>query len=215
MSDNELLQLAIQGDEEAFTKLVEASVEKVRPAIFGAFNPLNPDDFKDALQTAMDKAWRKMSTFRGESEFSTWFYIILKHELLNLLKVRSAIKKHEIPMVELFKLDPQEKEDDAARFHDTLDRAVTETAQTILEKQDDMEEYRKLITMVLEKLSPAHSQVIKLVLEDGKSYREVSDELNISIGTVMSRLYYAREHAQELIKQYAKRNNIQLSGLGR
>jgi RNA polymerase sigma-70 factor, ECF subfamily len=218
MTENELLELSIQGDEAAFTQLVEETVNKVRPAIFNAYNPLNTEDFKDALQVATVKAWGKMATFRKESQFATWFFIILKNEVLNLLKTKNNIRKHEYPIEELaFKNDVDYKggvDESGSLNPRLLDRAVVETAQTILEKQDELMEYRKMLTSVLDKLNPSHSEVIKMVFEEGKSYREVSDSLNLPIGTVMSRLYYARKHATKLIKQYAQRNNIQLSCVG-
>jgi RNA polymerase sigma-70 factor (ECF subfamily) len=217
MSENELLELSIQGDEAAFTQLVEETVNKVRPAIFNAYNPLNPEDFKDALQVASVKAWGKMAAFRKESQFATWFFIILKNEVLNILKTKNNIRKHEMPIEELsYNKDSDSKSnvEDDYRNPRLMDRAVVETAQTILEKQDELIEYRKMLTSVLDKLNPIHSEVIKLVFEEGKSYEEVSMSLNLPIGTVMSRIYHARKHATKLIQQYALRHDIELSCVG-
>ena len=210
MLESQLLELAVKKDEEAFSKLIEITVEKVRPSIFSAYRPLNNEDFKDALQNAMIKAWNKIESFRGESHFSTWFYIILKNEVLNTLKVKNIIRKNEISFDELARVRDS---DDKATARETIEQAVVETAQTILEKQDEVKQYREMLNLILAKLKPSHSEIIKLVFEDGKSYKEVSEELNIPIGTVMSRLYFARQNAQKLIKQYANRNNIQLPRL--
>ena len=55
----------------------------------------------------------------------------------------------------------------------------------------------------------------KMVFEEGKSYKDVAGELNIPLGTVMSRLFFARKYVKKLILQYAKINNMQLYCLGR
>jgi RNA polymerase sigma-70 factor, ECF subfamily len=216
MSEKELLESAVKKDEKAFEELIGLTVAKVRNSIFSAYNPLNPEDFADALQNATIKAWNKIENFRGESAFSTWFYIILKNEVLNILKSKNIVRKHEIPMDDLTRMKDTDGKYDAESMlpRDMIEYTVAETAQTILEKQDELQEYRNMLQGILVRLKPSHSQIIKMVFEEGKSYKEVSDELKIPIGTVMSRLFFARQNAQKLIKQYANRNNIQLSCLG-
>ena len=215
MDEKQLLELSKQGNEEAFQKLVEQTVIKIKASIHQAYNPLNPEDFKDALQVASFKAWNKIESFRGEACFSTWFYMILKNEVLNVLHTRNNIRKHEYSLEEMCRAENKDEVDYERVPAGMLDEAVLDTAQTILEKQDEVKEYKKMLEEVLSKLKPAHSQIIRMNLDEGKSYLEISEELNIPIGTVMSRLYFARKNAQKLIKQYAQRNNLQLSSLGR
>jgi RNA polymerase sigma-70 factor, ECF subfamily len=215
-NESEALELAKTGNEKAFTELVNHTITKIKPAIFNSFNSLRKEDFEDALQAAMVKAWQKMANFRGDASFSTWFYIIFKNEILNIIKNSSRIRKHEISTEEICSLHEDERE---ARFEsvvprDLLDDNVNETAQTILQKQEDLNEYKTMLESVLGKLKPSHREIIQMVLEQEKSYEEVSDTLNIPIGTVMSRLYFARRNAQKLIQQYAQRNDLQFVGVG-
>ncbi len=217
-NESELIKQSKEGNEEAFGQLVEAALVKIRPAIFNAYNSLNVEDFKDALQVAATKAWQKLVNFRGDSAFSTWFFIIVKNEVLNVLNVRNGIRKHELSTEDIAKARDVENISDYDYIYpkeSISGECVVETAQTILEKQDEVRQYREMLNAVLDKLKPSHCQIIKLIFEEGKSYKEVSHELNIPIGTVMSRLFFARKNAQKLIAQYAQRNDIQLPSLGK
>jgi RNA polymerase sigma-70 factor, ECF subfamily len=215
-NESEALELAKKGDEQAFNELVTHTLTKIKPAIYNSFSSLNKSDFEDALQAAMVKAWQKMDNFRGDATFSTWFYIIFKNEILNVIKHISRVRKYEVSK-ELFNpLNGDERETgfEATIPRDLLDDRINETAQSILEKQEDLQECRSMLESVLNKLKPSHREIIQMVFEQEKSYKEVSDSLNIPIGTVMSRLYFARRNAQKLIQQYAQRNDLQLAGVG-
>jgi RNA polymerase sigma-70 factor (ECF subfamily) len=215
MSDKELFALAQQKNEEAFVELIDKTLLKIKTSIFNAYNPLNNEDFQDAVQNATIKAWNKMDSFRGDAAFSTWFYTILRNEVLNILKVRSLVRKFEVPIHEIGGDGKDRKDEDESNIkRDESQLTVVETAQSILEKHDDIKLYREMLLSVLPKLKPSHGEIIKLIFEDGKSYEEAAHHLGVPIGTVMSRLYFARQNAQKLIKQYATRNNLQLACLG-
>lgn len=216
-NEQEILQLVKNGDEEAFNTLVSHALSKIRPAIYNSFNSLSKEDFEDALQSASVKAWQKMDNFRGDASFPTWFFTILRNEILNVIKSSSRIRKHEISREEMASTGSDENTSnfEAMLPRDLMDESVNETAESVLKKQEDLEQYRSMLDSVLDKLKPSHREIIQLVFEQEKSYKEVSDELNIPIGTVMSRLYFARRNAQKLIQQYAQRNDIQLIGVGK
>jgi len=215
--ESETLELAKSGNEEAFNMLVSHALTKIRPAIYNSFNSLSKEDFEDALQTATVKSWQKMNNFRGDASFPTWFFTILRNEILNVIKTASRIRKHEISREEIVSLNNEERVStfEAAIQRDLMDESINDTAQSLLLKQEDREQYKGMLDSVLGKLKPSHREIIQMVFEQEKSYKQVSDELKIPIGTVMSRLYFARRNAQKLIQQYAQRNDIQLSGLGK
>jgi RNA polymerase sigma-70 factor (ECF subfamily) len=220
MSEQKLLEQAKQGNEESFLELINTTNTKVKSSIFNAYNGITQEDFKDALQIATIKAWQKLANFRGDSAFSTWFYIILKNEILNIIKTKNNVRRHEISTEEMAAYRDQNEYMHNVDYDNIYSKSISsetvmDTAQTILEKQDEVKELKGTIDSVLNKLKPSHCQIIKLIFEEGKSYKEVSDELNIPIGTVMSRLFFARKNAQKLILQYAKRNNVQLNCVGR
>lgn len=199
MTDEQtLVSLAQQGDTEAFENLINLSLPKLKGLIYKNYN-LQVSDIDEVIQIATIKTWEKIGTFRSESAFSTWFYIILRHEALNLIRKQTYISAKEVPASFLIEGEPTGDYDNL-----TVEQTFEETAASILEKKESMEIYREMIQQVLDGLSPTHSQMISLALKEGKSYKEIATELGIPIGTVMSRLFFARKKAQELIINYEK-----------
>lgn len=211
--EKDLLDKARTGDENAFSQLLDLNLKKVTNSLRQNYKSLSNQDFEDAVQIATIKAWNKIQSFRGESTFSTWLYIIVKNEILNIANSTNHVRKYEVSTENVNPEYERLEDYDRVPTSYMLDEAVLDTAQTMIEKQDEMTIFREMLDKVLGKLKPDHSKVIHLVFNEGKSYKEVSDELGVPIGTVMSRLYFARKNAQKLINQYAQRNNIQLACL--
>lgn len=223
MTEQELIDSAKSGNEDSFIKLIDNCSAKLKASIFKSYK-LSMEDFKDAMQIAMVKAWQKLETFRGDSAFSTWFYTVLRNEVLNILNQRNKINKHEVSTTSVASQNDivnssdydfiiLNRQNKSTYFDINPTEVVCDTAQTILEKKEDVKKYKELVDSTLEKLKPSHSQIIRMIFEDGKSYKEVANELSMPIGTVMSRLFYARKHAKKLLMQYATRNNISLNKL--
>lgn len=207
-TEKQLLEKAQAGDGEAFKLLLEGALPKISGLLYQQYK-ISLYDLEDVVQVASIKAWQKLSAFRGDSAFITWFYTITRNEAINFVNKRRRIDSHELSAHIL-----DEEEDYEKILHASLDDKLNETAHSILERQETLKVYREAIEAVLDKLAPAHSQIIKLILEENKSYKEIAELLNIPIGTVMSRLFFAKKNAQKLITQYAKRNELQLDCLG-
>lgn len=208
----ELLTKAQAGDEQAFTEMLQEISQKTRDSLYVVYKGLSPHDYEDGYQIACMRAWTKISTFRGESSFFTWFYRILNNEILNIVSKKNKFKK-EICFTNYF-YPPDSKYAESQGLDHKIERnipnmVVFETAQSLLEKKEEIQEYKEMLDTVLRKLEPAHSEVIELVLNQGKSYEEASQALSIPVGTVMSRLCYARRKAKKLIKSYATIRNLQ------
>jgi RNA polymerase sigma-70 factor (ECF subfamily) len=210
VDEKDLLLSTQQGDEQAFERLIEMSLAKLRALLIKQYK-LQPTDLDDIIQNATLKVFKKIDTFRNESAFTTWFYIILRHEAIDFIKKRNLIQQHEV--VAHFVDEDGDNEQDYT--HLSVEQTLEETASSLMERRELLEAYRDMIRQVFEQLSPTHSQIIKLSIEESKSYQEIAKELGIPIGTVMSRLFFARKNAQRLIQQYARHNAIQLNGLGR
>lgn len=207
LAEKELVMLAQQGNDAAFEELIQTSLVKLKATIFKNYR-LQPADLDDVLQIATIKVWRKIGTFRSESSFTTWFYIILRNEVLNFMNKRNEIVTHEISVSVM--------SNDSSPDYDILGvgTILEETAASLMEKRELLETYSYLIKQVLDELTPPYSQVIKLALEERKTYKEIAQELGIPIGTVMSRLFFARKKAQQLIIKYADKYSIQLANMG-
>ena len=207
MDESSFLQSAQTGDVSAFEALIHR-VELLKISLATKYR-FQSSDIDEVWQLAMIKAWKNISSFRGESSFSTWFYIILNNEALSFLKKRKNITSREVSA--RFGEEVDECEDYG---HLNVEQALEETALSILEKQEVLAAYRQIIQDTLKELSPAHSQIIKMALKDEKTYQEIATELNVPIGTVMSRLHAARQYAKKLISKYAKRDSIQFNYVG-
>lgn len=148
----------------------------------------DPDDARDLSQDAFVKAYQARESFDANRPFYPWLYRILKNHCLNFLK-RSARKT-----TSLFYDDNPERE----RF-----AATSPTPLQHLER----EERKAIVRAAVESLSEDHREIILLKNFRGYSYAQIAETLDIPIGTVMSRLFYARKALKELIIQ------IELEGL--
>ena len=213
MNEQELIASAKSGAESAFEELVVANWPKLQ-ALFHKHYRLQQSDLDDVLQNATNKAWTKIGSFRGESAFLTWFYTIVRNEAINSIKKRHTIDSHEVSAS--VHLDGEVSNDgDYDYLPQAIDQKLSETAEFILERQETLKTYRQIIEETLSKLTPVHSNILRLSLEEGLSYKEIAAQLDIPIGTVMSRLFFARKHAQKLIKQFATEQEVALSCLSK
>ena len=211
MDEKALVILAQQGDSQAFDTLVKECLTKLQ-ALLSKHYHLQQADFDDIVQIGSNKAWTKIANFRGDSAFLTWFYTILRNETLNFVKKRGTIEKREVPA---HFSDFDTDEDYEHVLKSSIEQKLNENAQSIVERQETLTTYRQIIEDVLSKLTPIHREIIQMVLQEEMSYKEISEKLDIPIGTVMSRLFFARRHAQKLIKQYAQKHEVPLDCLAK
>ena len=210
MSEKLLVASAQSGDTKAFDKLVQSCIPKLKNLLCKNYQ-LQLTDFDDIIQIASNKAWTKISQFRNDCAFLTWFYTILRNETLNFIKKRKTLDKREIPAA--FFNDDEVDIDYDHVLPSSLDQKLEDNAQSLLERKETLATYREIIEDILHKLTPIHREIIQLVLQEEMSYKDISNKLDIPIGTVMSRLFFARQHAQKLIKQYAHKNEVELECL--
>lgn len=131
---------------------------------------LDCHEIEDAFQTASSKAFTNYSTFREESEFSTWFTTIARNEALMLLRKKSTG----------IRSITDELEQDLALEILVLDSPLFE--------QDDYEILNDLIASLDDK----YSSVISRVLE-GYSYKQISDEFDLPVNTVKTRFHRGKK----------------------
>ena len=171
--DLELTRRAQAGDTEAFGELVT----KYRTKIFAMVCCIvgNEHDAWDLSQEAFLKAWRSIHRFEGRSSFYTWLYSIT----LNLT-IDSLRRKGRSQEVELSDAIPSFLPGPRVNYERAEIRAQVEAA--------------------LAQLSPEHRAVVVLRELEDMQYQEIAEVLNLSLGTVMSRLFYARKKLQSILK---------------
>ncbi len=183
-ADDELVTRCQQGDNLAFDELVTRYRGRVYAMIYNMVK--SEADAWDLAQEAFIKAWKALPRFEGRSSFYTWLYRIVHNVTYDWMRKRKIQAEGE--------------------FDETVQRSIDPRAQTApkaIPRPDDKlghSEIRDRIEDAIAKLSPEHREVILLKEIDGRQYNEIADMVGISIGTVMSRLFYARKKLQSLLK---------------
>ena len=147
----------------------------------------NEEDAWDLAQDGFIKAWKSLGSFRGQSSFFTWLYRIMANVALDWLR-----KKHVRG---------------EAEFDDSIGLRQIETSAPTAPKPSAQPlerlaggEIRARVDAAIAKLTPEHRTVIVLRELEGLDYQEIAEAMDCSIGTVMSRLFYARKKLQTLLR---------------
>jgi RNA polymerase sigma-70 factor (ECF subfamily) len=168
------------GDREAFGLLVSRYMQR---AYYGALGLVGShEDALDLSQEAFVRAYRARATIDAERPFYTWYYQILRRLCFNLGRDRRTRR---------------ERLDEASSW---LVLEAERRAGHGPEDQSAASEVQARARDAIEQMGETEREVIVLRELQGLSYREISELLEIPIGTVMSRLYSARKNlAKDLV----------------
>jgi RNA polymerase sigma-70 factor (ECF subfamily) len=185
LSDETLLTQAVAGDRQALDELFE----RYRLLAYRVAHRLlaNEADALDAVQDGFDKALVHLPSFQGRSSFKTWLLRVVSNAALDLGRQRSRRESTSLDSL-------------PTNYREECEPLVLPNHAHDLERHD----LRRKIHEALAQLSPAHRQTFVLHAEAELSYREVAETLDISVGTVMSRLYYARVRLRMLLEPWMK-----------
>ena len=182
MTELELVQAAQQGDQGAFSQLVEQNQGKIYSLCYRMTG--NSEDAADLTQEAFLNAWRGLSKFGGQSSFSTWLYRLASNACIDFLrreKRRSALS---------MTLESKDEEDHQADLPDE---------RWSPERELERKESRQALQAGLAALSPEHREVLLLRETEGLSYQEIARCLGLEDGTVKSRIARARMSLREFL----------------
>ena len=187
VSELDLVKRCQEGDSEAFDELVT----RYRTRVFGMiYNMVHSEqDAWDLAQDSFVKAWKSIKRFRGQSSFYTWIYRIVMNVTIDWLRkkqIRAGGAEFN-DAIQLPEIDP------AAR--------TAPKAEPLPHRRMEQAEIREKIDNAIAQLSPEHRAVILMKETDGMQYHEIAEALGCSIGTVMSRLFYARKKLQHLLRE--------------
>lgn len=177
-----LIERVLAGDTDAFEPLVTEHQNMVYRLAYRMVG--NEQDAWDVSQDTFLKAFNALSSFRGESRFSTWLYRLAGNAATDLLRSRKSGK--------IVSLD--EMQEDNPSF-DVTDDAPTPEAEL------DRRETQRALSEALMKLPEDSRKIITLREIGGLSYDEIAETLSLEIGTVKSRLNRARGKLCELLRQ--------------
>lgn len=175
MTDQELVARAKKGDQAAFEQLVLEHQNKVYSLAVRLSG--DREEGADLAQEAFLKAWQGLSSFQGDSSFSTWLYRLTTNVCIDYLRGRKRRQGVE-PALSLDDADSGWAE--PADWDQDPHRRLEET------------ERRKALDRGLERLPEHQRRVLVLRELSGLSYQEIGQELELDLGTVKSRIARAR-----------------------
>jgi RNA polymerase sigma-70 factor (ECF subfamily) len=188
MLEGDLVKHARRGDLDAYDELVRRYQQRIYATIYHM--TANHEDANDLAQEAFIKAYAALKSFKGGSTFYTWVYRIAVNKTINFLKQRKN-RTH----MSLNDLDFN------AEHHPDLMALISDKTPT---RDVALNELQKKLNEALLRLSEPHRMVVVLHDVQGLSHEEVADIMDCNIGTVRSRLFYARQQLQGFLANYIK-----------
>ena len=186
--DNEVVRRILKGESELFEELVRRYQQRVYATLYHM--TANHEDATDLTQDAFVKAFRALATFKGDSSFYTWVYRIAVNRTLNFLKQRK-----QRTFMSLNDLDVQVEHDPDL---------VSLISDRTPERDARLSELQSALNAALLKLSEHHRLVVTLHDIQGLPHEEIARIMECNVGTVRSRLFYARQQLQALLSDHLK-----------
>ena len=174
----------MDGERNAFEELVLANQKNVYNLALKMTG--NEDDALDISQDAFLKAYRQLSSFRGESRFSVWLYRLTYNLCIDFLR-----KKPRAATV------PLTYQDDSGQVHEL----ELPDFRNLPEDKVMRGEMRKAIVDSIKELGQSHREILVMREITGMSYGEMAQSLNMSEGTVKSRLARARRSLVNILAE--------------
>jgi RNA polymerase sigma-70 factor, ECF subfamily len=195
--DRELIILAQKGDRTAFRKLVERHQRRAFSIAVGLVRDEN--DARELVQEAFLRVYKGLHSFQGSSTFFTWLYRIITNLAIDLMRKPG---RREVELTEAQSVDDEADLPLVARI---------DGADPI-----DVVRRREIATRIqaaLDELPPYHRGVILMREIEGMSYEEMAQAMGVSKGTIMSRLFHARQKLQRALADcYAEEERRSAAG---
>ncbi len=189
--DQALVRAAQRGDMGAFEELVARHRDKIYARAYSMMR--NEEEALDLSQDAWVKAWQRLRQFQGDSSFATWMTRIVINLCLDQLRRQ---KRQRVESIEAI-------DEDSGGVERRMP-VITVNPAAGLERN----ELRKRIDKALDQLTEAHRAVLVLHEFEEMEYKEIARTVGCSIGTVMSRLFYARRRLAALLSDLKKQDSV-------
>lgn len=183
-TERELVSRARAGDTAAFEQLMLDSQDRVYTLCLRMTG--NREDALDLAQETFFNAWRGLSSFQGNSSFSTWVYRLASNACIDFLRKRKRRQQRE---------SPHSLDDEEAPLPEPADPRGSP------EKELERRELRRAVERGLQALPDHHRQVLVMRELSGMSYQEIGAVLDLDLGTVKSRIARARLALKKFLVQ--------------
>lgn len=211
VSENDLVNSLLNGDENAFREFVDTFKDKAYSLTLKVLK--NPDDAEDSLQDAFIKFYRALTRkqFEGRSKLSTYFYTIVYNTALDYYK---KIKKTSFSMISIDVNESNFTEGDelvSAFKHSRIDKNIL--PDSIDANTDNVisgNEIQDIIKRFIDHIPEQYSIILNMFYINELSHKEICDILGLPLGTVKNRIFRAREKIKEtILKRYSEDEILQ------
>lgn len=190
--DVQLVNQAKRGDTIAYEELVARHRDKIYARAFSMMR--NEEDAYDLSQEAWIKGWQRLKQFQGDSSFATWMTRIVINLCLDLMRKQ---KRQRAESIESLSEESGGVERQMPIENPNPTRGL------------ERAELRKRIDEAMQQLSEAHRTVLVLHEFEELEYKQIAKRMNCSLGTVMSRLFYARRRLASLMAGWKREQDTE------
>jgi len=183
-----LIDRARSGDLEAYDELIRRHQERIYGTVCHMTS--NHEDANDLTQETFIKAFQALKSFKGGSSFYTWIYRIAVNKTINFLKLR---KNRASMSLNDLDFNAENDPDLVALVSDKTPR-----------RDAGLTELQEKLNEAMGKLSDVHRLVVTLHDVQGVPHEEIAQIMECNVGTVRSRLFYARQQLQGYLSDYLK-----------
>ena len=191
LQDYKLVLDAIEGNESAYADLLGRYKDAIYFLLLKMTN--NKTDAEDLTMEAFGKAFRNIKQYSPKYAFSTWLFKIASNNCIDFLRKK---KGSTTPIIK----STDEDSDNSDNYNNIHIHANELDPEEELIKKQKV----KLMRDVVEKLKPRYRRLIELRYFKEYSYEEISQELELPIGTVKAQLFRARELLFNILKNNHK-----------
>ena len=186
--DSALVRRAQDGDAGAYDELIRRYQERIYATVYHMTS--NHEDANDLTQETFIKGFQALKSFKGDSSFYTWVYRIAVNKTINFLKQRKNRTHLSLNDIDF---NAENDPDLVALVSDRTPR-----------RDIGLSELQQKLNKAMQKLSEPHRLVVTLHDVQGLSHEEIGTIMDCNIGTVRSRLFYARQQLQAHLSDYLK-----------
>ena len=179
--DKALVKQALQGDQKAYTELMFLYWDSIEKSL--SLKLQSKEDVEDLAIATFSKAFDKLESYNGSFAFSTWIQTIANNTLIDFFR-----KKNQ----KTISID-QENENDSPVI-EIIDHGL-DPELNLIQKQKN-----KHIALLVQQLKPHYRELIIMRYLDELTYAEISEKLNMPLGSVKAKLFRARDLLVQILK---------------
>lgn len=185
LRDLQLVEAAVKGDQSAYAELMDRYRESIYYMMLKMVN--NTDDADDLTIEAFGKAFNRLDQYSPSYAFSTWLFKIASNNCIDYIR-----KKR----VKVTSMDTGITTDDGEVLYIDAQSETRDPEETIMHKQKVL-----LMRDLVSKLKPRYRVLVEKRYFEEMSYEEISEELNLPLGTVKAQLFRARDFLANMMEK--------------